>query len=177
MAVLEQQPRITLRRTAAVLTVLALVLYWIYIFVIATPDPGDRLADQTFPHAAEPICTATLAQLGRAGLVGKKANTPVERADLTDQADAELTTMIARLRAIAPTSGDAAAPVQKWLGDWDIWLKDRQDWSDKLRSTGRDQPFLETGRASAGGEPNSKELDSFADTANDMPDCATPEEV
>jgi hypothetical protein len=180
MAVLEKQRGVTARRAALIVVVLAFVAFWIYVFAIADPDPGDRLADQTFPEAAEPICKATLVRLTDAGLTRKKAETPAERADLLEQADVELDRMLGELRAITPTEGEAADAVRKWLEDWEVWMDDRQAWADTLRSTGKDAPFLETGRVGGGGrdgEPMSKQVDHFAAKVNNMPSCATPEAV
>jgi hypothetical protein len=179
MAVLEQQPKLTVGRVAAAVTMAALVVFWIYIFVIAKPDPGDHLADQTFPRAAEPLCKATLDRMDDEGLLGARAGSAEQRIELLERADVDLNALLVQLKSIAPREGEAAQPVQRWLGDWDIWMQDRRAWADALRTDAK-APFLETGRTSGGGrkgEPNSKAVDHFAKEVNAMPSCATPEGV
>ena len=148
----------------------ALALMWLYVLFIAKPATPDRLADRSFPTAAEPICSATLKSMGDAGLVNQRASSPQDRAVLADRADAQLTDMVAQLRTKVPATGEAHDAVSKWLDDWDQWLRDRAAWTAKLR-TGEDVQFFEKQRES--GEPNSKALDAFAIT-NDMDSCSTP---
>jgi hypothetical protein len=144
---------------------------WIYaLFVVNPTSTEDKLNDAAFPQSAQPVCTATLADLQRLDLVNKVAATPQERAALVDSTDTELLTMVQRLRALAPVSGDDAVAVSKWLDDWNQWLIDRAAWSEKLHR-GEDAPFLEKERDT--GAPYSKALDAFA-TTNGMRACTTP---
>ena len=143
---------------------------WIYVLFIAKPATPDRLDDRSFPTAAEPICAATLTAMQQRGTRQPTASSPQDRADLADRADAQLTDMVAQLRAKVPPAGEAHDAVPKWLDDWDQWLRDRAAWTAKLR-TGEDAQFFEKQRES--GEPNSQALNAFAIT-NDMPSCSTP---
>jgi hypothetical protein len=157
-------------RIAVGVVIGVLAVMWIYVLFIAKPDTGDRLADRSFPNAAQPICAATLASMGKAGLVNQRASSPQARADLADRADTELAAMVAQLRTKVPPSGEVHDALTKWLGDWDQWLQDRAAWTAKLR-TGDDAQFFEKQRES--GEPNSQALNAFAVT-NDMQSCSTP---
>jgi hypothetical protein len=157
-------------RIAIAVVVGVLAVMWLYVLFIAKPATPDRLADRSFPTAAEPICAATLSSMSNAGLVNQRASSPQDRAGLADRADAQLADMVAQLRAKVPATGEAHDAVSKWLDDWDQWLHDRAAWTAKLR-TGEDAQFLEKQRES--GEPNSQALNAFAVT-NDMTSCSTP---
>lgn len=158
-------------RYVAVSLVLALALMWIYVLFVVSPESTeDKLHDNAFPTAAQPVCQATIDRLQQLGVVNQTAATPQERATLVDKADGALRTMVQQLRTLVPPSGDDAAAVNKWLDDWDQWLQDRQTWSAKL-ANGEDAPFLEKQRNT--GEPLSKARDAFA-TTNNMHACTTP---
>ena len=144
---------------------------WIYVLFVANPEStSDKLHDDAFPHAAQPVCQSTVDDLQRLGVVNKVAASPQDRAVLVASADAALRTMVQKLRTLVPPSGDDAAAVGKWLDDWDQWLRDRTVWSEKLHR-GEDAPFLEKQRPD--GSPYSKALDAFA-TTNNMQACTTP---
>jgi hypothetical protein len=144
---------------------------WIYaLFVANQATTTDKLSSPAFPTAAQPVCASTVADLLRIGLVNRKAASPEERAVLVDKTSVELAAMVQQLRSLAPTSGDDATAVSKWLDDWDQWLRDRATWSAKMHQN-QDAPFNEKMRNT--GEPNSKALNDFA-KINTMPACATP---
>ena len=148
----------------------SLAVMWLYVLFIAKPESQDRLADRSFPTAAEPICAASVSALGHMDLVDQRASSPQDRANLADRADAQLADMVAQLRTKVPAAGEAHDAVTAWLDDWDQWLRDRATWTAKLR-TGEDAQFFEKQRPS--GEPNSAALNAFAVT-NDMGSCRTP---
>ena len=144
---------------------------WIYVLFVANPESNtDKLHDDAFPRAAQPVCQSTLDDLERLGVVNKVAASPQDRAVLVDTGDAELRTMVQKLRTLVPPAGDDASAVSKWLDDWDQWLRDRATWSGHLHQ-GEDAPFLEKQRPD--GAPYSKALDAFA-TTNNMQACSTP---
>ncbi len=152
------------------MVILVTAAMWVYVFFIADIKPTDKLASNTFPKAAEPVCARTVQKLKDDGLVLKKADTPLERAALVDQADDALKAMVDQLKALAPTTGADATTISKWLGDWQVWFSDRDKWAASLRA-GNGGPFNETQRST--GEPNSQALSTLA-VNNDMPDCQIP---
>ena len=143
---------------------------WIYFIFIAQPANTDKLNQDTFPTAAEPICKATLDKLSQIGVVNQKADTPQQRGDLAQRADTELRVMVDQLKTIAIPNTDDKHAVTLWLADWDQWLADRAEWTAKLQQ-GQDAQFLEKQRDD--GAPNSKALNDFAEE-NLMRSCATP---
>jgi hypothetical protein len=144
---------------------------WIYAFLIADPKNPDKLDDPSFSRAAAPVCQSTKDQIRAAGLIGLEARSPQQRADITDQADAMLESMVGELRQLAPAAGADAPVIDGWLTDWDGYFADRDKWITKLRA-GEDAPLLE--RSHEGGEPASKAMKAFADI-NDMPACEPPD--
>lgn len=164
-------PRRRIGRAVVLVLVVALAVMWVYVLFIANPESTeDKLHADAFPKAAQPVCRATVDELGRLGVVNKRATSPQERAGFVDTTDAELLKMVQQLRTMTPSPGEDATAIGKWLDDWDQWLRDRMTWAEKLHR-GEDAPFLEKQRDN--GEPNSKALNDFAQI-NSMPSCATP---
>ncbi len=154
------------------LAVLAMLAMWVYVlFLHEDTTSPDRLEDRSFPTNAEPLCGRALARLDQLP-PARESTTPQERAEVVDEADEVLRGMVADLRAQAPTAGSDGRIVTEWLGDWGTYVGDRDDWADVLR-TGKDTRFFETAK---GGGPISELIDRFA-VVNDMPSCATPDDV
>lgn len=164
-----------LRRIAMPLVVGAGVLScWIWAYAYLTPtQPLDRLQDRTFPTAAAPICTSMVEELKAAGLVGKRAQSPQERAALVAEADAIVTRYLARMDALPRPAADEGRVVKTWLADWRVWLQARDQWRATLMK-GTDSAFFEPSRKT--GEPYTQALSKFA-TTNSMPDCQIPNGV
>jgi hypothetical protein len=167
---LSEPRRHNLRRNLLVGIVVASAFFWIYVLFIAPAAPEDKLDSTAFPKAAQPVCSAAIDDLRNANLLNRTAPSPQARADLVEQTDARLATMVQQLRALTPPSGNDRHAVSAWLDDWDQWLRDRAAWVDKLRA-GQDVSFDEKARDN--GEPSSKALNAFAVT-NEMGACATP---
>ncbi len=165
-------PRVTLGRVAAVATLLAMALFWIYAFSpLADRDHPDRLDVSTFPVAAEQVCAAALAALDEVP-PATEAVDPPDRASQLDQSGAILAAMVAELRAIDPEDPEAARIVSLWLDDWETYLGDRARYADRLRA-GEDTAFVVTEK---NGDQITEPIDLFA-SVNDMPSCATPLDV
>ena len=159
----------TVGRITVGVIIASLVVFWIYVFVVAKPI-HDELPDPKYAPAAQAICSDALTQLRNAGLIEAVAKTPQQRADLAERADEVLARQVERLKAIPPGDDTTRVAVASWLDDWDTWLRDRAAWVVKLRA-GEDAPFLET--QDKNGTPSSAALNIFA-RVNQMPDCATP---
>jgi len=163
-------PRWLVRAGIAVVLVVSTVM-WVYAFLIADEKPTDQLRDGSFATAAGTVCTRAKDEIRTSNLIGVEAKTPQQRADVTDQVDTILRTMVERLRPLVPGDASDAKVVTLWLNDWGQYLSDRDAWVTKLRA-GEDAPFLEHQRE--GGEPASKAMDAFA-VANDLTDCKVPD--
>lgn len=155
------------------LVVLGLVGMWVYALgPWARQDPPGRLDDAAFAERAEPVCAAALDELAEVPQA-YETTTPEQRAAAIDETNVILSGMIAELRSFAPRSGVDAERVGDWLDDWEVYIDDRQALADQL-ATGVDARLHETAR---GDDHISEALDFFAETANGMPSCATPNDL
>jgi hypothetical protein len=149
----------------------AAILGWTLASGDEAYDPPDRLADRAFPVGAEPVCAATVAAIEDLGLPTEVA-TPLERAEMVDEENRLLRTMVDDLAALDRPEGEEGEWVSSWLADWRVHIDDRQAWADDLRA-GDDHLFVETARA---GDQVSNIVDNFAEV-NDMESCVTTGDV
>ena len=160
-------------RTAALAFLVGAFAMWMYAFFIY--DPGlmiDELADRRFPTAAEQICAAARSQVD-ALPASNTAATAADRADVVDQANADLRRMIDELRTRVPADqGKVTTGINEWLDDWSTYIDDRQAYADGLRVSS-DTRFTESVKAN---RQISRAIDSFAQV-NRMTSCTTPGDV
>lgn len=170
----EQQRRWTTGRLLATLAVVGMVAMWGYVIYLALgpgrQDPPDRLDDPGFGAAAQIRCSAALDAVDDLP-DAIQATDPLDRADVVEQANDELTAMVDDLTQLAP-SGEDGELVAKWLADWRTYLVDRADYVDALR-TEEDPRLLVSTRDN---DQITKFIDAFA-ADNDMPACGTPIDV
>lgn len=157
---------------AGVFTV-AMFAMWLWMLFIY--DPGllvDELPDRRFPTEAEQICATAndkITDLPPA----EATDDPIERADVIDTANAELSTMLAELAPLAPSEPpESTEAVNEWLDDWATHLENRQRYADELRKDATAR-FTETPK---GSRQISRAIDGFAQV-NRMPSCETPGDV
>lgn len=146
---------------------------WIYALFIY--DPGlmiDELADTTFPEAAEEICHQARVEIEQLP-TAEQTPTPAERADVVDQANDSLRRMTEQLRAAVPAEQTRINDgIRQWVDDWDVFIADRQEYADDLRSD-PDRRFTETLKAD---RQISRAIDAFAQV-NRMESCTVPGDV
>ena len=169
--------RRTTVRVVLVTVVVALVAMWVYVLFIGKAHSPNKLADDTWPERAEPICAATASELAalppaRSFIdVKPKVEALRQRAVVGQQATDLLRRQLDQLRALpAPTGRYDGRLLEAWFADWDTYLADRQahiaDWQ-----AGNDRPFAE-GEVEGGG-PITDRMDSLADI-NGMTSCEAP---
>ena len=150
-----------------------MALFWIAIFsgVFNHRNP-DKLYDESWVAKAEKICApaaTTIKNLPNAST----SKTPADRSELLNRGTAALEPMIAELRARpAPDRASDRTVVNGYLADWKIYLQDRRNFAQALLSDAHAQP-LET---EVHGGWVSDAIDAMAN-ANDIPDCATPDDM
>ncbi|MEZ5322550.1 MAG: hypothetical protein R2698_10840 [Microthrixaceae bacterium] len=152
----------------------ASALLWIGAIVygaIADPKPSDYLKDRSFPTAAEPICEAARTDLD-AFPPAQDSRTPNARAAVIRQSTARLQEMVDQLRREVPDTAEGKW-IGVWLDHWEIHLRDRLDFAQRLRTGGAREEFFET---TEGGTQVSRSIDHFAEL-NKMDSCATPGDV
>ena len=148
-------------------------------------DRGDALpvsalpVDGTFPTAAEETCSVAIAEIDTLPRA-EATDDPIERADVLDNANAALATMLVQLQPIVPDEPPLAQEAKwleweamgEWLEDWDLHLQDRQDYAAALREDPKAR-FTETAKAN---RQVSRAIDGYAQV-NRMPSCETPGDV
>jgi hypothetical protein len=156
--------------------VLALVSMWIYVLYLAfgpgRQPPIDRLDDPTFARAAEERCAAAVADVDQLPVASASPNATA-RADVLDQANDTFAAMLDDLDGmvdLAP-AGDQRQRTTEWLADWRVYLGDRQDYADALRTDPGAR--LLVSEKPGQGQQITGWIDEFA-KANRMPSCASP---
>jgi hypothetical protein len=160
--------------TIAAVTFSVLILgMWGFVYIWgAIQKPVDKLDSPAFARRAEPICAVTAAQLA-ALPPAFKSKTNVDRANVVAQSNVDLRAMLAKLAAVAPTSGSDAHVVHEWLSDYGRLVSDRESYATRLRTDAAAR-YYET--EIEPGEQISIAVDSLA-TANKMNSCTTPEDL
>jgi hypothetical protein len=153
--------------------VLALIaLMWIYAFFVASSANLNRVADKAWAARNEQLCASAKAKID-ALPPARTAKTPIERANVLDQANGYVADLIDLLKAnkISGSTRDGHL-VQLWLADWDLYLSNRRDYAAVLHKN-LDRAFAVSLRD---GTPITERLDGFADI-NNMVSCETPGDV
>ena len=172
----EQLPEVRSRagRVAAVMVIVATVMFWVWIFSGAPKRSNpDRLSDRAFVERSHRRCQELRRELD--GLPAARiAASASERADVLTRANVLVSAMVDELEADAPTTGDDDQRLRGWFGDWHTYLDDREAYVEALRSDPEARMTVtENSELSDGVD---KTIEVFADV-NDMPDCATPGDV
>ncbi len=165
------------RRIGVLVVVASFIGIWGYVmylsFFVGRQELRDHLDETEWVQAAETACAPTATAVAQEPYANQ-LSTPAERAAVLDDATAKLETMVQHLRALPPpAAADEARAVSRWLDDWEEYNRNRRAYADRFRA-GFDEPFRVTDR---GGYQIDVLIDDFAETANDMPSCATPEDV
>ena len=173
-AIEDAEPMSFRGKTARVLACLVAVLIiglWSYALWGPTKKtaPGV-MSDPTFSQAAQLICTDAAAIIGALPPAYSSPDAGA-RAEVIQQSNAALTTMLARLAAIAPSAdeGKDATMVQEWLGDWQTFMGDRERFVIALETDPQARFFVTMKDKRQVTEP----VDFFA-RYNNMTNCETP---
>ncbi len=160
-------------RIAAVMTVLAMILFWLWIWSGApAKDNPDKLQDKAYVATLEKRCTAMKKAVDA---LPDAQTTPdhVDRAAVIVQANEILTDFVADVRADAPTTGDAGKTMRGLLHDWDTYISNREDYARALRDDPKARLLLDESKL---GDSVDKTILIFSQV-NYLPDCATPGDV
>ncbi len=125
-------------RIAVAALVLSILAFWAWALGPYGPRGNpDDLDDVTYGPAAASICSAALAELEELEPAAA-ADDPVDRADTLVEANTILRGMVAELNTLVDPAGTEhdALILEKWLSDWEIFLGDRDDHVDRLRTEG-----------------------------------------
>ena len=161
----------TTGRIAVTLIIVSTILFWAWALGPLGPrDNPDTLDDVTYSPAAINICTAAQAQIDELEPAAE-ADDPEDRAATLVEANAIYGIMVNGLNTLVDPAGTEhdAVILEKWLGDWELYLGDRDDHVQRLLTEG-DVAFQVTRveRTSV-----SSRLDWFA-RVNNMEECGLP---
>jgi len=162
-----------LGRVVIAVVMSAILAMWIYGFFFASREGINSVNDSEWERKSEAICASAkqerikLTDLSLVKDAGPDAL--LKRADIVDKATAILATMVEQIAALPVANSKGAAIVPMWLADYRIYIADRYDYTDLLRS-GVNEPFAES---IADGIPLSEKLATFA-TENRLLSCKPP---
>lgn len=150
-----------------------MAMFWIAIFSGAfTHRNPDKLYDEAWVAQAEKICAPaahTIKNLPNAST----SKTPADRSKLLDRGTVALDSMLDQLDALpTPTRDSDQTVVSGFLADWKIYIQDRRNFAQALLTDAQAQPLM----TEVHGGWASDAIDAMA-SANDIPDCATPDDM
>jgi hypothetical protein len=167
---------LALNRLAVGSAVVVLVVFWTYALIFASKEAVNKIDDREWAARAETICQE--ANEAREGLADFRRVDPEddamlrERADIVDRASDIVEQMVDDVVAVEPTDDKGRAIVPDWEADYRIYLQNRRDFADEIRS-GDNVAFREAERE---GVPISERIGTFAGD-NEMESCAPPRDV
>lgn len=168
------EPFWTKARIAVTVIMLGIVGFWIYGLGPWRPLTNpDSLDDPTYATAAESICAAAVANIDTLPQAAS-ATSPEGRADTIEEANGFLDRMLRSMEAErrADATEHDKVILDRWLGDWNTLLGDRERHVDRLRSEG-DIRFevTQVGSSSVASRVNALAL------VNGMPSCGLPTDL
>jgi len=160
-------------RALAIGAVVTMVIFWIWIFsgVPGRKNP-DYLQDRAYAESLEAQCQTLLDDLAELPNAADMT-TQAERADVLDDANVLVGQFIDQVEADAPTTGDAAISMKGWIADWRVYLEDREDYAERLRTEENAQMLLSRSKL---GDSVDKTIQIFTQV-NDIKACDTPGDV
>ncbi len=147
---------------------------WVYAFGFASRESMNRIGDESWMARSEARCL--IAENDRFAMENLNRLDPTSRADLNKKADIvtiatdSLEAAIDDIEADVPSDPKGKAIVPEWIREYRIYLEDRRDFIEALRTAERRPYFAET---EIEGVPVSERIGKFA-RENDMRTCQPP---
>ncbi|MCB1031129.1 MAG: hypothetical protein KDA95_07305 [Acidimicrobiales bacterium] len=159
-------------RALAVLTMLVIVGFWAWIFSGAPARKNPDFLDRAYAEKLGAQCQAMVDNIATlpSGLTITDAT---ERADVLDQANEMIAEFIEEVRQGAPSTGNDAKSITGWLGDWETYLANREDYANRLREDPSARLLLD---ASPLGDAVDRTILVFAEI-NHLDACQTPGDI
>lgn len=169
----ESRTRRYVARSAIAVFAIVMVVFWTWALFIADPDPVNRIGDQEWTARADARCETASAEMDDLAnfTVVEPGNTDQiqQRASIVERANDILESMLDDLAATPPQDAKGQVLIPAWLADYRIFLNDRREYVELLRSSGENHAFSES--ITDQGIPISELLETFAGD-NRMPHCA-----
>ena len=147
---------------------------WVYAFGFASRESFNRIGDDAWKARSEARCL--IAENERFALqdLGKmNANDTAalkKKADIVETATNSLERAINDIAMDSPTDAKGQELVPQWISDYRIYIQNRRQFIDKLRTASTRPYFSET---EVEGVPISERIGKFA-RENDMRTCQPP---
>ncbi|MDG1464495.1 MAG: hypothetical protein P8Q20_05320 [Acidimicrobiales bacterium] len=161
--------KIALRIFLTVLVV-AMGVLWFYAFFLAPSGNPDRMEDRSWPETAQVLCLDAHVDLALLP-TARQADTPAERAGDLDEATVIVRRLVDDLGRIPGGTVHDRSLVALWLADWEIYLTDRVNHAERLRTEGDVKPLLTALPSGAGSVL--ERMNGFA-RVNDFEACLDP---
>ena len=160
----------TILRVFLTLLVVAMGVLWVYAFFLAPSGNPDRMEDRAWPEAARARCVTALDEISRLP-TARQAATPAQRADDLDEATVVVSRLVADLGRIPGGTDHDRVLVAHWLDDWEVYVADRLNHAERLRTEGDVKPLMTALPSGAGSVL--ERMNGFA-RVNDMEACLDP---
>jgi hypothetical protein len=160
-------------RLTIIIACVAMAAMWVYAFGFSPRESINKIYDEAWASQAEARCTQAREQRAElSDLSTFNVNDTValaKRADIIEQANTSLKSMIDDIEKISVSNDKGRALVPLWLADYRTYLDDRADYVALLRS-GTFNRFSET---QVEGVPISERIGKFAKD-NEIRACIPP---
>lgn len=163
-----------LTRIGLTIVCLPIAAMWVYAFGFASRESVNKIKDTEWQARAQAICLE--AQNYRFSLEDLSEMDPTDssamkkKADIVDKATDSLEAAITKIAEQNPTDAKGMAIVPDWIADYRIYIENRRQFADNLRTATRRPYFSET---EVEGVPISERIGKFA-RENDMRACQPP---
>jgi len=164
------------RLARIVLTVICslILAMWVYFFGFASRESANRIEDNAWKARSEARClVAEKERFALQDLSKMNANDPKalkKKADIVAIATDSLEDAIDDIAMDIPSDPKGQALVPQWIREYRIYIQNRRQFIDKLRTASTRPYFSET---EVEGVPISERIGKFA-RENDMRTCQPP---
>ena len=147
---------------------------WVYAFGFASRESFNRIGDDAWKARSEARCLIAESERFALQDLGKmNANDTAalkKKADIVETATDSLERAINDIAMDSPTDAKGQELVPQWISDYRIYIQNRRQFIDKLRTASTRPYFSET---EVEGVPISERIGKFA-RENDMRTCQPP---
>lgn len=150
---------------------------WVYAFGFAPRESINRINDDEWKARSQARCL--VAEDERFSLADNTEMDPTDqaalrkKADIVDKATDALERAIDDISSDKPSDAKGQALVPMWISDYRIYIQDRRDFAEELRTADRRPYFSES---EVEGVPISERIGKFA-RENDMKACQPPKDL
>ena len=157
-------------RTGLTTLVICLVAFWFWAFFLAPSGNPDRIEDRVWASTAEDLCAEFRLNIQDLPLAST-ATSPSERADMIDGITVLLNSLVTSLESLDGGTQDDRFLIESWIYDWHIYIRDRNNYAEELRTEGDVAPLLTSLPSGSGSHLDRQNV--FA-RVNDLDSCLDP---